>query len=248
MIFIVFILGLAFGSFLNVLIHRLPLGESPFSGRSKCPHCGKVIRSYDNIPLLSFLILRGRCRDCGAGISHRYPLIELVCGLAAAANFQLYGPGIVFLWSTTFLFLLLALGMIDGKHYILPDEITFTGIVLGVGFSLAAGPVSLREAILGSVIGGGFLLLVAWVGGLIAKKEVMGIGDVKMMAMIGAYLGWRGALLTIFLGSLLGTLVFGPISLRRKVLVPFGVFLAAGGCASLYFEGPLIDFYFDIFH
>jgi leader peptidase (prepilin peptidase)/N-methyltransferase len=247
MLFLIFVLGACFGSFLNVVIHRLPRDESLVLGRSKCPSCGSTIRMYDNIPVLSYLLLRGRCRDCAERISLRYPLVELASGFATALNFHMYGPGVAFLWSSSFLLLLLAMAVIDGMHMILPDELTFNGFVLGLGLSLAGGPVPLREAIMGSVMGGGFLFLVSIVGGLIAKKEVMGEGDIKMMAMVGAYLGWKGALLTIFLGSLLGTLVFGPISLRRKVLVPFGVFLAVGGCASLYFENRLIELYFHFF-
>lgn len=249
MLFVVFALGTAFGSFLNVIIHRLPIGESPLRGRSRCPHCRALIRWYDNIPILSFLLLRGRCRnrDCRERISLQYPLVELACGLFTALNFFLYGPGSAFVWATSFLLLVLALAVIDGRHMILPDELTFNGFVLGLALSLAGGPVPLKEAIIGSVMGGGSLLAVSMVGGLIARKEVMGQGDVKMMAMVGAYLGWRGAFLTVFLGSLCGLLVFGPISLRRKVLVPFGVFLALGGSVSLYFEQSLIEMYLGLF-
>lgn len=243
----VFILGTALGSFLNVVIHRLPEGESPLSGRSKCPDCGSTILFYDNIPIVSFLLLRARCRHCGGRISVQYPLVELLCGVILVVNFRLFEDTIIFLHSSSFLLLLLPMAIIDAKHYLLPNELTIGGFALGILFSIIGGPISFKHSIIGSVIGGGFLLAVSMIGSAVMKKEVMGEGDVKMMAMIGAYLGWKSVFLTIFLGSFLGTLIFGPISLRRKIMVPFGVFLAVGGFVSLYFQNLILDLYLSLF-
>jgi leader peptidase (prepilin peptidase)/N-methyltransferase len=247
------LLGAAFGSFLNVVIHRLPGEGSPLTGRSKCPGCGSVIRFYDNIPIVSFIILGGRCRNCAARISIRYPLVELLALITFLVNFHLFGVSWKFLWASVFVMMLIPMAFIDAKHYILPNELTIGGFLFAIVMSIARylpwvnWPLSFKEALIGSVVGGGFLLVVSTVGSALLKKEVMGEGDVKMMAMIGAFLGWKSVFLTIFLGSLLGTLVFGPISLRRKILVPFGVFLAIGGVVSLYFLDDLIRIYWGLF-
>ena len=250
---IVGIFGAAIGSFLNVVIHRLPADESTVSGRSKCPDCEATIRFYDNIPVVSYLILGGKCRNCHAGISIRYPIIELLSAFILVINFYLFGVSWTCLRASVFVLMLVPMAFIDAKHYLLPNQLTIGGFVFAIVLSLAGlfpwldWPISFKEALIGSVAGGGFFLFVSVVGSAIMKKDVMGEGDVKMMAMIGAFLGWKSVFLTIFLGSALGTLVFGPIALRKKILVPFGVFLAIGGALSLYFQEVIIRFYWNLF-
>jgi leader peptidase (prepilin peptidase)/N-methyltransferase len=251
MIILMLVLGAVIGSFLNVVIYRLPLEESPIRGRSKCPSCGATIRFYDNVPIVSYVILGGKCRiqECKGKIPLWYPVVELLSALVLAINFHLYGLSLTFVWSSSFLLLLLPMAFIDAQHYILPDELTWGGFILGIILSLAGGPVTFKQAIIGSVVGGGILLLVSIIGSAVLKKQVMGEGDVKMMAMIGAYLGWNSVFLTIFLGSALGTLIWGSLNLikKEKSLVPFGVFLAAGGFASMYFGNTLFRYYLDLF-
>ncbi len=241
------LLGAAIGSFMNVCVHRLPHGESVVRPRSHCPSCGIDIPARDNIPILSWLLLRGRCRGCGERISLRYPLVELVSigiwvGMALA-----YGPTLHALSGAVFFTLLLAIAITDARHYVIPDELSIGGLASGLALDVVTELTTGMPTIVSSVVGAalGFLLLVGvgLVGDWVFKKPAMGGGDMKMMAMIGAYLGPIGAILTIFLGALAGSLIFGPISFKTGKMVPFGVFLALGAAATFLLGDALIDWY-----
>jgi leader peptidase (prepilin peptidase)/N-methyltransferase len=242
-----FIFGLVIGSFLNVCIHRLPSSQSIVHPRSRCPQCGHLIRVYDNIPVLSYLILGGRCRDCGARISLRYPVVELLSGAFAAMAVARFGLG----WQALLMYALIAaflvITFIDLDHRIIPDVITLPGIPIGLAASFGPGMISPLESLVGILAGGGSLFLVAWGYQLVTKREGMGGGDIKLLAMIGAFIGWKGVLLTIFIASLTGTLAGMALIFRRrgdmKLAVPFGPFLAVGAIAYLFMGPELMSWY-----
>jgi len=242
-----FIFGLVIGSFLNVCIHRLPSSQSIVHPRSRCPQCGHLIRVYDNIPVLSYLILRGRCRDCGARISLRYPVVELLSGAFAAMAVARFGLG----WQALLMYALIAaflvITFIDLDHRIIPDVITLPGIPIGLAASFGPGMISPLESLVGILAGGGSLFLVAWGYQLVTQREGMGGGDIKLLAMIGAFIGWKGVLLTIFIASLTGTLAGMALIFRRrgdmKLAVPFGPFLAVGAIAYLFMGPELMSWY-----
>ena len=232
--------GAVLGSFLNVCILRLPAQLSIVSPGSRCPKCGYVLRWYDNIPMLSWLLLGGKCRSCRAPISIQYPLVELATALIWAGSVWAKGPSIEMATGGLFFTLLLGIAMTDAREYIIPDEFSLGGLVIGLLLSLDGGFHAIGQAILGAVVGFALLYAVALAGKAMFKEEAMGGGDIKMMAMVGAFTGWTGVLLTIFLGSLLGTLIFVPLHLiGKKKLVPFGVFLALGAAVT-YLWGPAI--------
>jgi leader peptidase (prepilin peptidase)/N-methyltransferase len=236
------VFGAVIGSFLNVCILRWGAEpkESVVRPPSHCPRCGAGLRWYDNVPILSWLLLRGRCRGCREPISIQYPLIELVTALIWAFMAWRYGIGLEGLKGAAFATILLGIAMTDARAYIIPDEFSIGGLVLGILLALAAGRQALGTALLGAAVGFGLLWLVAIAGEWMFKREAMGGGDIKMMAMVGAFLGWQGTLLTIFLGALIGSLIFVPLSLAgHKKLVPFGIFLAIGAAAT-YLVGPSI--------
>jgi leader peptidase (prepilin peptidase)/N-methyltransferase len=232
--------GAIFGSFLNVCILRLPSEQSVVSPGSRCPKCGYVLKWYDNIPIGSWLLLGGKCRGCKAPISAQYPLIELTTALVWAAFTWLLGPSLELFRAAVFCTLLLGIAMTDAREYIIPDEFSLGGLAIGLLFAIPGGFHVIGDALLGAAVGFGVLWLVAVAGKAVFKEEAMGGGDIKMMAMVGAFTGWTGVLLTIFLGSLLGTLIFVPLALiGKKKLVPFGVFLSVGA-ATTYLWGPAI--------
>jgi leader peptidase (prepilin peptidase)/N-methyltransferase len=235
--------GLVIGSYLNVVIHRLPREESTVLPRSRCPHCGAQLRALDNLPLVSFIVLRGRCRHCKAPISWRYPLIETATALLFVGCLEAFGLTWHALAAAAFGAALIALGAIDHEHFLLPDAITLPGLAVGLLISLRADWIGWRDALLGAVLGGGGLWLLAQAWLLLRREEGMGLGDVKMLAMVGAFLGWQGVLVTVFLGSLAGATVgLGLIAAGRLDLgsrLPFGVFLAGGGLVAL-FAGPAL--------
>lgn len=237
------LVGVAVGSFLNVCIYRLPEGESVVRPRSRCPECGAGIGWRDNIPVLSWVLLRGRCRGCGTGISIQYPLVELVTmavWLAAAAR---YGASWQTLSVAVFFTLLLGIALTDARTYIIPDEFTLGGLAAGLALSLAPGGPTFVQSITGAAVGFGFLYGAAVLGEWWLEKPAMGGGDIKMMAMVGAFLGPLGAVLTIFLGALVGTIIFLPISLKTQKLVPFGIFLAVGAGVTEGWGDALITWY-----
>jgi len=247
---VVFIFGLCIGSFLNVCIYRLPESKSIVQPRSMCPHCGALIRFYDNIPILSYIALKRKCRHCSASIALRYPVVELISGVFALGVYLKYGIGPETLIYFGFIASLLVITFIDIDHRIIPDVITLPGIPIFFAASFALRQISFVESILGILVGGGSLFLVAWLYHLLTKKEGMGGGDIKLLAMIGAVIGWKGVLFTIFVASAVGTLAGMLIMLKTrktmKLAVPFGPFLAIGGITYILFGPQLINWYFNL--
>lgn len=248
--FLVFVFGICIGSFLNVCIYRLPESKSIAHPRSMCPSCGTLIRFYDNIPIFSYMALRGKCRHCTAHISFRYPVVEFISGMFAVGVFLKYGMGLETLIYFTFIATLLVITFIDIDHQIIPDVITLPGIPIFLAASLALPKITLIESILGILTGGGSLFLVAWLYHLLTRKEGMGGGDIKLLAMMGAIVGWKGVLFTIFVASAVGTLAGMLIIIKSgktmKLAVPFGPFLAIGGIAYILIGPQLIAWYFNL--
>jgi leader peptidase (prepilin peptidase)/N-methyltransferase len=252
MLLLVLVTGGMVGSFLNVVIHRVPRGESVVTPRSRCPHCQHEISWWENIPVLSWLLLRGRCRGCGQAISFRYVLVEILAALLAVLLFSRFGPSVLFLFFTYFAFNLLALTYIDLDHQLLPDRLTLSGLCIGlVGapFVLPEGPVpAFLFALQGALVGGGLLFGVAWGYEKATGRQGMGGGDIKFLAMIGAFLGWEGALLALFLGSLAGSLIGVMLMVRRganrRLALPFGPFLAIGAFVTLFWGPQILQWYF----
>ncbi len=233
-------LGLLIGSFLNVCIVRWPAEQSVVRPRSRCPQCGNLIAWYDNIPVVSWLVLRARCRHCRLPIPVRYPLVELAVGVMWGVAAWYYGADLEALRAALFGTILLGIAVSDAREYIIPDEFSVGGIVLGILLAIAGGALPWPQAILGAAIGFTLLWAVAWLGSKLLGQDAMGGGDIKMLAMIGAFLGWQGVLLSLFLGAALGTLIFLPLKLAgREKLVPFGIFLAIGS-AACWVVGPAI--------
>jgi leader peptidase (prepilin peptidase)/N-methyltransferase len=234
------IFGLLIGSFLNVCIVRLPAEQSVVTPRSRCPRCGKPVEWRDNIPVLSWLLLGGKCRGCQEPIGILYPLVELAVGVLWFLLAYHYGLSLDALRGAILGTLLLGIALTDAREYIIPNEFTWGGLALALVLSAADGLHAVLLALLGAAVGFALLWLVGVVGRWVFKEEAMGGGDIKMMAMVGAFLGWQGVLLTIFLGALAGTAIFLPLALvGRRKLVPFGVFLALGAGVT-YLVGPAI--------
>ncbi|NOT08237.1 MAG: prepilin peptidase [Gemmatimonadales bacterium] len=232
--------GAVIGSFLNVCIVRLPAEQSVVSPPSRCPKCGRPVDWRDNIPVLSWILLGGKCRGCKNPISIMYPLVELAVALLWGFAAWQCGFGLDALKAALFGTLLIGITLTDAREYIIPNEFTWGGLVIGVLLAAAGGFDAVATALIGAAVGFGILWLVGLIGRLIFKEEAMGGGDIKMMAMVGAFVGWQGVLLTIFLGALAGTVIFLPLTLMgRKKLVPFGVFLAFGAAVT-YIVGPAI--------
>jgi leader peptidase (prepilin peptidase)/N-methyltransferase len=260
-------LGALIGSFLNVVIHRVPREESIVFPNSRCPSCGTAIRPYDNLPILSFLILRGRCRACGVSISARYPAIEALTALLFGLVFLHDGLTLTLPFDLIFVAALVALIFIDAEHMILPDVITLPGFVFalvvrvlvpnldglaflseGLLLNWPAWSISLFGALFGAVVGGGSLWLMGWLWERLRGVEAMGLGDVKMLFMVGAYLGWPLTVLTIFLGVVGGSVVGVGLMLWRRerdmlMLLPFGIFLGIGAIVSLLAGQQIIRWY-----
>ena len=240
------VFGLCVGSFLNVVIARLPEGASIVSPGSKCPRCATPIRWYDNVPLLSFAMLRARCRQCAEPISWRYPLVELATGILFVLVLLARGPGIGLVAGLLLASALVVVTGIDLDHQIIPDVVSLPGIAVGIALSLLAGTPRWLDALIGVLVGGGlfFVIIVASGGG-------MGGGDMKLAAMLGAFLGWQGLLVAALLAALTGGLVAVVLLAMgrkgRKDPVPFGPFLALGGMVAFLYQDRLIDWYFGAF-
>ncbi len=230
--------GLVVGSFLNVVIHRLPRGGSLLHPPSRCPACGAPVRWYDNIPVLSFVLLWGRCRSCRAPIALRYPAVELLGGVAAVAPLLRFGLTVPGVEAMLLLVLLIPLAFIDLEHHILPDVLTLPGIALGLGCSLVGGLVPPVEAAVGAAVGAAIPLAVIAIYRRLRGIEGMGLGDSKLLAMIGAFLGWRGTLLTLGLaataGAAVGIVLIASGKARRDTELPFGTFLASAAAVVLF--------------
>ncbi len=267
------VFGAVIGSFLNVVIHRVPLEESIVFPNSRCPSCGGAIAFYDNIPVLSWVMLGAKCRSCKERISFRYPAVELLTAALFVAVAWHAGLSAALPFDLIFASALLALVFIDAEHMILPNVITYPGIVFAVIARIAIpyltgtphfddvpslshgalanmpiGVVSLAGALIGALIGGGSLWLMGWTWEKLRGIEAMGLGDVKMMFMVGAYLGWRLTILTIFVGVLTGSVIGIALMARKgqrnmQMLLPFGVFLGLGAIAALLFGAPLVEWY-----
>jgi leader peptidase (prepilin peptidase)/N-methyltransferase len=248
MIFLfVFLLGSILGSFLNVCIYRLPKKESILSPPSHCPHCGEPIRFYDNIPILSYLLLGGKCRHCKKHISLRYPVVEGLSGLLSLALFIKYSLTAQFLLLLLFAAALIIITFIDLDYQIIPDIISIPGIFLGIGASFFIPTMSWFESLFGILIGGGFLLLVAIGYKWLTGREGMGGGDIKLLAMVGAWLGWKAIPFILFSSSLIGVLIGGGTGLMKKrglrSRIPFGPFLSISSIIYIFFGPEIISWY-----
>ncbi len=244
---ILIILGLVLGSFYNVCIYRLPREESIVWPGSRCPHCRHPLSVLDNLPLVSFLLLKGSCRYCQTPISYQYPLVEGMTALATVLLGWKFGFSWDFLQALLLVSALLIVSFIDLSHQIIPDWISYPGIGIGLILSWLTGSPGWRSSLIGLLVGGGLLWLLAVGYQLLAKKEGMGGGDIKLLAMIGAFLGWQGVLVTLVFGSFLGTLAgLGLILVWRKdrtYAVPFGPFLSLGAVIHLFFGSALLNWY-----
>ncbi|MCH6554725.1 MAG: prepilin peptidase [Acidobacteria bacterium] len=267
-----FVVGLTIGSFLNVCIHRLPKGESIVHPRSRCPHCGRMIAAYDNVPVLSYLWLRGRCRHCHSRISPFYPLIELLTGLTFLLVYHRWGISPPAVKAVLLASALIVLTFTDLRERLLPDRITFPGIAAGFlfalwlpledgtaalllrllgGTNLPAVLLSVADALLGALLGAGLLFALGEIWYRLRRVEAMGLGDVKMMGMVGLFLGIKLTVLTLLLGSLLGSLLGGLFLLLAgkdtRYELPFGTFLGVAALIALFWGPQLVASYLSLF-
>lgn len=242
--------GALVGSFLNVVIYRLPLGQSLVSPPSRCRKCGYSLRWFDNIPIASWVALRGRCRKCGVSVSWQYPVVELITAILFALVAWTTPVGPSLFARLILVCILIALFGIDLEHQILPNSITLPGIVIGLIFSTVAPP-GIRDAIIGTLFGGGILYGIAAAYYLWRREEGMGMGDVKMLAMIGAFLGWKAVLVTLvfasFSGALIGVAMMSFQKGGMKYALPFGTFLAIGTLVAMFVGEPFIAWYAGFF-
>jgi len=239
--------GLSLGSFMNVCIYRIPLKKSIVSPPSSCPNCGERIRFYDNIPLISYLLLLGKCRHCSNPLAWHYPLVEALTGLLSVALFIRYGLSYQYFLFLLFTSVLVTVSFIDLHHKIIPDVLSLSGIVVGLAASFMPGTISWLDSLIGIIAGGGSLFLVAFVYERITGREGMGGGDIKLLAMIGAWLGWRQLYLVVLISSLVGAIVGIAFLLMAgkgfRVRIPFGPFLSLGAMACLFFGPELMNWY-----
>ncbi len=237
---------------MNVCIYRIPLKKSILFPSSFCPNCGTKIRAWDNIPLLSFILLKGKCRKCGAKISVQYPLVEFITSTLIVITYLRFGLGWEFAAITILCLLLIAIFFIDLKHRIIPDVITLPGTALGLFFSFFIKSLSMTNSLIGIFVGGVLFYLSAVLGELLFKKESMGGGDIKLAIMLGAFLGWQKILLVFLLSALLGTIV-GTTALlfskdvKETRMIPFGPFLALGSVLAIFLGDMLISAYIKTF-
>jgi leader peptidase (prepilin peptidase)/N-methyltransferase len=262
-----FAFGACIGSFLNVCISRWPAGMSVVRPPSRCPNCERAIRAYENVPILGWVGLRGRCAGCAQPISAQYPLVELLVALVWLSSTVVFGPTLLAVRVAMFVTIMIGIAITDARHYVIPDGFTISGLVWIIATAFVASFTSSEsafaapyEAMMGALVGAGAIAIAGWLGEAALKKEAMGFGDVTLMAVIGAALGPKRALLTIFIGAALGVIVFLgfviPVSKFRTrgnastdsaspalPLVPFGVFLAPGAILALFYGNSLIHWY-----
>ncbi|HDJ22536.1 MAG: prepilin peptidase [Candidatus Aminicenantes bacterium 4484_214] len=248
---IIILVGLVWGSFLNVVIYRLPRKQSLVYPPSTCPSCGQRIKPYDNIPLVSFLLLRGKCRSCGASISWRYPLVEAITAASLLLLYFYFGLSLHFFAGALYTSALICLGFIDYDHQLLPDMITLPGFGLGLVYTFFRRDLNFGQGLLGAATGAGVLLIVYGLYYLLRKKEGLGLGDVTMMLFVGSFVGWRGALLTLVLASFVGALIgLFFIKMKQKDLqsaLPFGTFLAPAAFIAFFWGEIIINSYLQMF-
>jgi len=241
------IFGALVGSFLNVCIFRLPKEESIVWPGSHCPHCKNAIKFYDNIPLVSYFLLRGRCRYCKGTISLQYPLVEGITALSSLFLIIKFGPSLSYLFYFAFVAALIVITVIDLYHQIIPDVISLPGIGMGLLVSLIIPQITFSNSLIGMLLGGGSLFIVATFYQWLFKREGMGGGDVKLLAMIGAFLGWKAVLLTILLSSLIGSVTGILMMVVKgkdfKYAIPFGPFLSLGAVISLFYGEEIVRWY-----
>lgn len=240
-------LGAIMGSFMNVLIYRMPRGESVIGGRSRCPECKRNIPAYDNIPILSWILLRGRCRNCRWKIPARYIAVELISAGAAGGLVWHFGASIETLWMWAFIAIMTVITFIDWEHQIIPDPLSIGGVVLGWLGAIICLEIDFIGSLVGSFVGGATILLIAVVYKSVRKIHGMGGGDVKLMAMIGAFLGWQMVMPVLFIAAFFGSL-YGIIIMRSgggdgKTAVAFGSFLAPAACVMMFAGQPLLTWY-----
>ena len=247
--------GLLIGSFLNVCSLRWPMDESVIRPRSRCPNCETLIAWYDNVPLVSWIVLGGKCRSCATPVSIQYPLVELATALLWAGAFSLHGPSWEALRGSILLTIVFGISISDARFYIIPDQFSVGGAMVGLGMAFLPGGIDWIPAFIGAALGYAVLWFVGAAGTWLIKRlspgrleeagvdHAMGGGDIKMMMMIGAFLGPWGVALSVFLGSFLALLVFGPISAISKRLIPLGVFLAAGGGVAYVCGDAMLRWY-----
>jgi len=244
---LIFILGLIVGSFSNVCIYRIPRNESIIYPASHCPKCHSNIKPVDNIPLISYILLKGRCRNCKSKIFIQYPIVELLTGLIYLIIYLTYGLSVQTLIYIILSSALVIIAFIDLNEQIVPDVISLPGIVIGFIVSFFVPYISFINSGLGILVGGGIILIIGMAGSVIFKKEAMGGGDVKLAAMIGAFLGWRYIIISLFLGFFLGALA-GIILILSKIksredTVPFGPFIVLGSFITLLWGKKIISWY-----
>ena len=243
------LLGAALGSFLNVCVYRWPAEQSVLKPRSRCPSCEQPIRWYDNIPIASYLLLGGRCRHCRAAISAQYPFVELVVSLIWLGAVIRFGPSVEAARSAIFLTLLLGIALTDAREMVIPDQFTIIGAAVGLCLALVPGGMDFFDAALGAFLGYVLLWAVKLGAEKLLRKPALGIGDIHMMAMVGAFLGATGAMVTIFLGSLLGLVIGVPYTLIRGqqqvigTYLPLGVFLAMGAAIAHGWGALIVGWY-----
>ncbi len=252
---LVFILGSIIGSFLNVCIYRLPRGESIISPWSHCPECKTPLAWYDNIPFFSYIALKGRCRECGTPISLRYILVEALTASVFLILYREFGLGIRFLTYIALMSSLIVISFIDAKYQIIPDEITIAGIILGIFFSfifptlqnVSTHLAGFLNSIVGAFVGGGSIYLTGLIGNIVFKKESMGGGDVKLLTMVGAFLGWKLALLTFFIAPVFGSIIGIILKVKRKAeIIPYGPHLSLATFVALLWGQRILDWVFFI--
>jgi len=243
-----FVFGAVVGSFLNVCIFRLPAQGSIVKPLSQCPHCHHPIRFYDNIPLISFFVLKGKCRDCGGTIAWRYPLVELITAILALLLFAKFYITLNFIIFFVFTAVLIVITFIDFDHQIIPDVLTLPGIPFFPLLAVFVVKIPWLEALIGLLIGGGVLMAIAFTYELLTKREGMGGGDIKLLAMIGGFLGWKSLIFILLFSSLLGAIVGIALMIIKKqdmkYAVPFGPFLSAAAIAYLFWGDAFRKFLF----
>jgi leader peptidase (prepilin peptidase) / N-methyltransferase len=248
---LIFIFGSVVGSFLNVCIYRLPRNRSIVLPNSFCPSCEKPIRFYDNIPIISYLSLMGKCRQCGTHISIRYPIVEFITAILFFMLFKKYGISIELFINMLFISILIAISFIDLDFKIIPDVLSIGGLI--IGFVLAffrKSPFYWQDALYGILLGGGILFAIAYGYELLRKREGMGGGDIKLLGMIGAFCGIKGVIFSLMSGSLLGTMIGIPMMLIKgedaKYAIPFGPFLSLGALIFMFFGDRIIYEFLNI--
>jgi leader peptidase (prepilin peptidase)/N-methyltransferase len=243
------LLGAIVGSFLNVCIHRLPRRRSIVWPASACPGCGRHLAWFENVPVVSYLVLRGRCRTCAAPIGVRYPVVEALTALLFAGAWWYYGPGPLLVSRLVFGCMLIVLFAVDLEHHLLPNAVTLPGILVGLAFSFVTDP-GWRSSLVGILVGGGVLYLTAEVYYRVRHEEGLGMGDVKMLAMIGAFLGWQLTFVTLMMASFAGSALGGLLILfgggGLKTALPFGTFLALGAVLAATVGSPILEWYLDM--